>query len=269
MLGPFRMWNYLPGMSSEEAAGIVARAIVQRPRTISPLWARIGGSMYQLAQAPVESALAGHARRANPDSRRRTQPHHCPRRAHRPRWPPRRHDSPPSPCAGLITIASIRVLRPIRPDRLARVLLAQRRFGGSIAFAAAAAAELHGDRPALIDERGTLTFAELDREARRLAGALHSHFDLAASRPDRDHVPQPSRVRTGDRGAPGVSAATSCRSTPTSPARSSPTCSPASGSAAVVYDEEFEPVFDAAGFEGTRIIAWHDSRGRPPDDRRR
>src|SRR5947209_5198593 len=44
MLGPFRMWNYLPGMSTDEAAGIVARAIVERPRTIAPGWARAGAA---------------------------------------------------------------------------------------------------------------------------------------------------------------------------------------------------------------------------------
>ena len=71
MLGPFKIWNYLPGMSSEEAASMVARAIVERPREISPAWARIGGAITRLAQAPLEVALASYSAATNPDSRRR------------------------------------------------------------------------------------------------------------------------------------------------------------------------------------------------------
>jgi NAD(P)-dependent dehydrogenase (short-subunit alcohol dehydrogenase family) len=56
MLGPFRTWNYIPTMSSEEAAGIVALAIVQRPRTIAPMWARLGSAATDLAQEPLEAA---------------------------------------------------------------------------------------------------------------------------------------------------------------------------------------------------------------------
>ncbi len=263
MLGPFRMWNYLPGMSSEEAAGIVARAIVQRPRTISPLWARVGGSVYHLAQAPVESALAGHARRANPDSRRRTQ--------HAPLPPPRTPAAlaaasarlAAESVAGLITIASIRVLRPVRPDRLARVLLAQHRFGGSIAFAAAAAAELRGERPGLIDERGTLTFAELDRDARRLAASLHSHFDLAAT----DRIGIMCRNHRGFVQATAAAGRLGCDIVPLNTDFAGPQLADVLARervAAVIYDGEFEPVFDAAGFEGTRVIAWPESEvGRP------
>src|SRR5947208_4803223 len=61
MLGPFKIWNYLPGMSSEEAASIIARAIVERPRQISPGWARLSGAATQLAQAPLELALASYS----------------------------------------------------------------------------------------------------------------------------------------------------------------------------------------------------------------
>src|SRR5207248_7019425 len=69
MLGPFKMWNYLPGMSSEEAADIVARAITERPRAIAPLWARVGGAMTRLAQQPLEVALARYAGSVNPASK--------------------------------------------------------------------------------------------------------------------------------------------------------------------------------------------------------
>ena len=263
MLGPFRMWNYLPGMSSEEAAGIVARAIVQRPRTISPLWARVGGSLYQLAQAPVESALAGHARRANPDSRRRAQPAPL---------PPTRSPTAlagasarlaAESAAALITIASMRVLRPIRPDRLARIALAQRRFGASIGFAAAAAAELHGQTPGLIDERGTLTFAQLDSDARRLAGALHSHFEIAAG----ERIGIMCRNHRGFIQATAAAGRLGCDIVPLNTDFAAPQLADVLARervSTVVYDDEFERVFDDAGFEATRVIAWHDGEVSRP-----
>ena len=142
MLGPFRIWRYVPGMSTDEAAGIVARAIVARPRVIAPPWARMRGVVSHVLQGPVEQALARHAARANPASR---------------------HGAASKPGASLpkiareaagavTTIVESRALRPVRPDRLAYVLSARRHFGSSTAFAAAAAAELHGERVALHDE---------------------------------------------------------------------------------------------------------------------
>ena len=65
---------------------------------------------------------------------------------------------------------------------VARVALAQHRYGATPAFLAEMAAELHGDHPGIIDELGTVTFGELQRDARRLAAALHTHFDLDATR---------------------------------------------------------------------------------------
>ena len=52
----------------------------------------------------------------------------------------------------LRTIGASRAVRPIRPDRLVRVALAQRRYGLSPALAVRAGAELDGDRPAIHDE---------------------------------------------------------------------------------------------------------------------
>ena len=156
MLGPFRMWNYIPGMSSDEAAAIVARAIVERPRVIAPAWARVGGAVTSLAQAPVERALSGYAARVNPASQAGL----------------------PSPVAALTTVAG--VVRPVRPDRIARALIALVRFGATPAAVAATAAALYPARPAVIDELGTLSFDDLDWEARALAAALHDRFRLGA-----------------------------------------------------------------------------------------
>jgi acyl-CoA synthetase (AMP-forming)/AMP-acid ligase II/NAD(P)-dependent dehydrogenase (short-subunit alcohol dehydrogenase family) len=249
MLGPFRIWRYVPGMSTEEAAGIVARAIVSRPRVIAPLWARVGGVMTQVFQGPVEQALARHARRANEDSRRRAA------------------GGPPGlarEAAGAIgTIVESRAVRPIRPDRLARVLLAQRRYGSGIAFGAAAGAELHGDRPAVLDELGSITFAELDSDARALAGAFHRHFDLQAGR----RVAIMCRNHRGFIHAAAAASRLGCDLVPLNNDFAGPQLRDVlarEGVAAAVYDQEFDGLFDAAEFEGTRVLAWHEGEpGRP------
>jgi short-subunit dehydrogenase len=259
MLGPFRMWNYLPGMSTEEAAGIVARAVVARPRVISPLWARIGGPLNQLLQRPLELALARHAGNANRDSRQQD----VRGRANRPSVAARSAQLASEAAGAVTTIAASRALKPVRPDRLARVALAQRRYGGTAAFAAAAGAELHGDRRAVIDELGTLTFAELDEHSRSLAGALHGHFDLRAGR----RAAIMCRNHRGFVYAQVSAARLGCDLVPLNTDFAGPQLAEVlarEGVTAAIYDQEFEPVFDAAAFDGTRVIAWHeDDPGQP------
>ncbi len=64
------------------------------------------------------------------------------------------------------------VVRPTRPDKLARVLRELRRWGASPAAGAAAAAIRYPDETMIIDELGALTFAEVHRRSNRLARAL-------------------------------------------------------------------------------------------------
>ncbi len=258
MLGPFRMWRYVPGMSTEEAAGIVSRAIVERPRVIAPSWARIGGPINQLFQGPLELALARYASRTNPDSRRRGassggQPNLLSRSA----------KLTEEALGAVTTIGALRVVRPVRPDRLIRTALAQRRFGTSAAFAAAAGAELHGDRPAVIDELGTITFSELDQQARALAGALHQHFDLASGR----RVAIMCRNHRGFVQAAVAASRLGCDLVPLNSDFAGPQLADVlarEGVTAAIYDEEFEPVFDGARFEGTRVIGWHEANVSRP-----
>ncbi|MDQ1380456.1 MAG: hypothetical protein QOJ71_1175 [Actinomycetota bacterium] len=64
------------------------------------------------------------------------------------------------------------VLRPERPDRLWRIARAVRHWGPGLAAVFALGAERHGDRAALVDERGPLTFAELDQQSDAIARGL-------------------------------------------------------------------------------------------------
>jgi short-subunit dehydrogenase len=58
MSAPTSALRGLPGMSAEEAAAVVCRAIAGRPRTIAPWWGRLGEVVSVSAKRPVEAALA-------------------------------------------------------------------------------------------------------------------------------------------------------------------------------------------------------------------
>jgi acyl-CoA synthetase (AMP-forming)/AMP-acid ligase II len=70
------------------------------------------------------------------------------------------------------TLVGAGVVRPMRPDKLARVVRELQRWGASPAAGIATAVITHGDDPMLEDEAGTVTFAEMHRRSNALARAL-------------------------------------------------------------------------------------------------
>jgi acyl-CoA synthetase (AMP-forming)/AMP-acid ligase II/NAD(P)-dependent dehydrogenase (short-subunit alcohol dehydrogenase family) len=234
MLGPFRMWNYLPGMSSSEAASIVARAVVERPRVISPWWARVGGVISGVAGVPLEFALSRYAARVNPASR----------------------GAGASPAAAVSTVAGF--VRPVRPDRVPRALLALRRYGATPAGVTASAAELYPDRAAVIDELGSVSFGELDGQAAGLAAELHGRFGLGSQ----DTVGIMCRNHRGFVQASVAATRLGCGLVPLSTDFAAPQLADVlarENVTAIVYDEEFTPIIEESGFAGARILGWHDS----------
>ncbi|HUZ29813.1 MAG TPA: SDR family NAD(P)-dependent oxidoreductase, partial [Solirubrobacteraceae bacterium] len=231
MLGPFRMWRYLPGMSTEEAAGMVARAVAQRPRVIAPLWARLGGAATGLARGPVETAIWLSSRSARAGV--------------------------PSLLGALDTVASSGLVRPVRPDRLARALLAAGRYGATPAGAAAVGAALYPERPAVIDELGTLSFADLDIQTRKLAGALHTRVELGSSH----RVGVMCRNHRGFVQAAVAATRLGCDLVPLNTdfaAAQLEQVLERETVTAVVHDQEFEEVLAQTNFDGPRILAWSD-----------
>jgi fatty-acyl-CoA synthase len=69
----------------------------------------------------------------------------------------------------LATLVGAGVVRPMRPDRLAGVLTGFLRWDITVAGGYAIGAARHPDRPAIIDDRGALTFAQVDERTTRLA----------------------------------------------------------------------------------------------------
>ena len=64
------------------------------------------------------------------------------------------------------------VLRPERPDRLWHLAQAVRHWGPGLAAVFAMGAARYGNRPALVDERGSMSFAELDARSDAIARGL-------------------------------------------------------------------------------------------------
>ncbi|NDJ91361.1 bile acid CoA ligase [Mycolicibacter kumamotonensis] len=74
----------------------------------------------------------------------------------------------------LRTLTRANVLAPLRPDKYIRMAAAVRREGMSVTTGFATAAVRCPQRPALIDELGTLTWKQLDERADAFAAALQS-----------------------------------------------------------------------------------------------
>lgn len=73
----------------------------------------------------------------------------------------------------LLTIVGAGMIGPERPDRLLAMYRVLDRYG-PLGAAISAAAIRHGDRPAIMDERGALTFSEMDRRSNALANAFRA-----------------------------------------------------------------------------------------------
>lgn len=166
---------------------------------------------------------------------------------------------------GLRTLAASRTVRPVRPDRLVRVMRAQRRYGSGIGFLLAAAAELHPARAAVIDERGAVSFGELDREAAALAGALHHRLGVRAGA----RVAIMARNHRGFVQAAAAASRLGCDLVPLNTDFAAPQLADVltrERVEVVIHDEEFVAVMRSSGFTGIRILAWTEYAVQPAQD---
>jgi acyl-CoA synthetase (AMP-forming)/AMP-acid ligase II/NAD(P)-dependent dehydrogenase (short-subunit alcohol dehydrogenase family) len=177
MSAPIRMWRYLPGMLPEEAGDLVCRAIVERPRAIGPWWRKPGDVTNALFPGTVESLLDTGYRltinRSRPAGESRGGAAELVSRA--------RSGVAVATAATGAAVRSGMLAPPVRPDRVVRTVRALRQSPGP-AMAGAIAAARYPDRAAVIDERGGLTFAELDEQCRRIAASLASEYGVGPDR---------------------------------------------------------------------------------------
>ncbi|HEV2075709.1 MAG TPA: AMP-binding protein, partial [Thermoleophilaceae bacterium] len=162
----------------------------------------------------------------------------------------------------LKTLIEAGVVRPMRPDRLARIALALARFGRTPAAGYAALAERHPHRTALVDELGALSFAELHRRTNALAHALSD-----AGLGEGDGIGIMCRNHRGFVEATVAASKLGADALYLNTAFSGPQLADAAKRekpTAIVYDEEFAELLTEAGRRRKRCVAWQDSDD-PPD----
>ena len=176
--------------------------------------------------------------------------------------PPSADGALPEPVAtaaqGVQTVAVMAragLIRPARPDKIARSLLALARLGRTPAAAYTASAIRFPNQSAVIDELGTLTFEQVDRRTNALAHALS---DAGVVEGDgvavmcRDHRGFiEAIVALSKLGADALLMNTSFAGPQLTEVvkREKPV--------AIVYDEEFEELLQEAGRRRKRFVAWH------------
>ena len=238
MSAPTTVLRAMPGLSPDQAADLICRAVVDRPRAIAPWWVPGLELAADVGRRPLDAALSAYHRLSEDSS------------------------SAAMAIGALRAAGRSGVLSPVRPDRLVRMVGALR-LGVGPATAAAASAARYPDHPALIDERGTLTFAELDRRAGAAAAALRDDFEVGPGRAlaimCRNHRGFVDALLAGSRlGADLLLLNTDF------PGPQLGQVLERQQVGAAVLDEEFVERFDAAGYEGARVIAWTDGgRGEP------
>ena len=87
-----------------------------------------------------------------------------------------------NPVRDLLTLVRAGIVRPMRPDRLVGVLAGYVHWDLTVAWGYAMGAARHPDRPAIIDDDGALSFAEVDERTTRLAHGLLDRGVAAGSK---------------------------------------------------------------------------------------
>ena len=148
------------------------------------------------------------------------------------------------------------VARPMRLDKAVRIGVAALRWGVTPATLAVAAAIQHGDRAALVDERGTLSFVDLDERSSALAAGLAAHDIGPGSRVAimcRNHRGfVDALLALGKLGADALLLNTAFAGPQLIGVLTG------ENATAIIHDEEFEPVVDQVALP--RFVAWHDGR---------
>jgi acyl-CoA synthetase (AMP-forming)/AMP-acid ligase II len=163
------------------------------------------------------------------------------------------------------TLAGAGVATPTRPDRIAKAALALHRFGPTPAAGYTVSAVRFPDATAIVDDLGTLTFAEVHRRTNALAHALREAGIGTGSsvavmcRNHRGFID--TTVALSKLGAHALYLNTQFAGPQITEVaeREQP--------AAIVYDAEFENLVHDAAEGRKRFIAWHDA-DEPSEDPR-
>lgn len=150
------------------------------------------------------------------------------------------------------------VLRPTRPDRLVRAGLAARHYGMNLAAAFPSSAARFGDRIAIVDERGTLTYTELERRSNAVAHGL-----LAEGIGEGDTVAVMCRNHRGFVETTAALAKIGADALYLNTGFAGPQLrevATSNGATVVIHDEEFTELVTDGG-PSRRIVSWGDGDG--------
>lgn len=153
----------------------------------------------------------------------------------------------------------------MRPDRSLRARALVRRWGPTPAFAYGLSAIHQPERTAIVDELGTLTFAEVQRRTDALARALP-----AAGLDERDTVAIMCRNHRGI-----IESSVACSKIGVDIVYLDPGAAPSAlalliaeeDPQALIYDEEFSGLLRAVGDGRARFVAWCDPDREPQHPR--
>jgi acyl-CoA synthetase (AMP-forming)/AMP-acid ligase II/NAD(P)-dependent dehydrogenase (short-subunit alcohol dehydrogenase family) len=173
MSAPTPSLRGLPGMYPEQAAGLVARAIVRRSRTIAPWWLWPAELLSVVFRRPMEWGMGLYFRRSTDSPSARGAATESDATVGSVAAMPGRMRRPSLRRA--FRAAGLLPRRPSTIVRLARAILVQ---GGRPSSLCALNARLTPNHPAVIDEGGAVTYSDLQRSTERLASALHERFGI-------------------------------------------------------------------------------------------
>jgi fatty-acyl-CoA synthase len=158
------------------------------------------------------------------------------------------------------TLLGTGMVQPMRPDKVVRTLVALHRWGPTPAAAYTASAIRHPDRQAIVDEKGTLTFAEVDRRTNALARGLRR-----AGVKERDGVAIMCRNHRGFVEATIACSKLGAGALYLNTAFAGPQITDVmrrEDPVALIYDEEFGDLVGEGGEGRKRFVAWHEPGGR-------
>jgi fatty-acyl-CoA synthase len=162
----------------------------------------------------------------------------------------------------LVTLTRAGIVHPERPDHLWHTARALLRYGTTPAAGYTAAARIHPDEPAVIDELGTLSFKEVDERTNAIARALRADGVGAG-----DGVAIMCRNHRGWIDAVLACSKLGANALFMNTAFSGPQLTEVAKREkpkAVIYDHEFAEVLAAAGKRRKRYVAWNDGKTRDP-----
>ncbi len=157
------------------------------------------------------------------------------------------------------TLLGTHILSAERPDKVVRALGTLRRWGSSSAAAYAISAIRYPERLAIVDERGTLTFAEVDARTNALARVLR-----AAGVGEQDGVALMCRNHRGFVEATVACAKLGASMLYLNTAFAGPQITDVlrrEGPVALIYDEEFEGLVHEGSEEMRRFVSWREPAG--------